>query len=72
MTVARTGTPGPMPPSERYSTGKPVGCEGEAEGGHALLRGAARGAGHADPGHVALHVGGHHGTPAAESCSAIV
>ena len=36
-TVARTGTPGPMPPSDRNSTGKRRRRERQAEVGHALL-----------------------------------
>ena len=55
--VARTGTPGPMPPSDRNSTGKPVGLERKAEVLHPLLRRAAGLAGRGEPGDVALHVG---------------
>ena len=60
-TVARTGTPGPMPPSERNSTGKPVGANGIAELGRRASAPAPAGvAGRGEAGEVALDVGDEH------------
>ena len=56
-TVARTGTPGPMPPSERNSTGKPVGANGSPRSFIRASAGPPASPGSARPGQVALDVG---------------
>ena len=67
-TVARNGTPGPIPPSDTNSVGKAAG--GNAPLGHPL-RPARRPSGGGEPGEVGLDVGGDDATPGADSCSAI-
>ena len=54
------GTPGPMPPSERNSTGKPVGSTVSPSSLRSVGR-RVRLAGRREPGEVALHVGEEHG-----------
>ncbi len=60
VTVARTGTPSPIPPSDRNSTGYDGGLVRQPEVGHPLRRRAVRGARVAQPGQISLVVGREH------------
>jgi len=59
-TFARTGTPGPIPPSERNSTGNAAGANGRPRSVIRFLGRPARLGRCGEAGHVALHVGDEH------------
>ncbi len=69
--MARIGTPGPMPPSERYSTGKPVGWKGRPSSVARFFAGPSSEPGTAMPDTSPFTSAANTETPAVESCSAI-
>src|SRR5215211_4632203 len=69
-TVARIGIPGPIPPSERYSVGKPVGCQSWSSSFARVSAGPPVSPGCAIPETSPLMSAATTGTPAADSCSA--
>ncbi len=70
-TVARTGTPGPMPPSERYSAGKPAGSNASPSSFIRFSAGPPPAPGAATPERSPFTSDTTTGTPAAASCSAM-
>ena len=70
-TVARIGMPGPMPPIDRYSVGKPVGAYGMPSSASRLAPGPSGSPGAATPDTSPFTSATKTGTPCAESCSAM-
>ena len=69
-TVARTGTPAPMPPSARYSVGKPVGANGSPSSAWRFSAALPASPGCERPDRSPFTSAAKTGTPAADSASA--